>query len=117
VAGSYSRNKGRRLEQEIVNLLKEKKIDAKRISMVETGRIIKGDILVNNEWHCEVKGGSQVPKFLYKATKDGEKVLFSRRDRKHWIVSMDFEWFAKVLQKAIKADSMEELEEELEEEN
>lgn len=107
MAGSYSRNKGRRLEQEIVNLLKDKKIDAKRISMVETGHLIKGDILINNTIKCEVKGGSQVPKFLYKARKDGEEILFSRRDRKHWIVSMDLEKFAELLLLALKGEILE----------
>lgn len=104
MAGSYSRNKGRRLEQEIVNLLKDEDIDAKRISMVETGRIVKGDILVCDQWKCEVKGGSQVPKFLYNSRKDGEEILFSRRDRKHWIVSMDLEKFVELFSKALKTD-------------
>jgi hypothetical protein len=114
VAGSYSRNKGRRLEQEIVNLLKEKNIDAKRISMVETGHLIKGDILLENKWKCEVKGGSQVPKFLYSARKDGEDILFVRRDRKHWLVCMDMEWFAENFIEKLKEEIREEIKEELE---
>jgi len=100
MAGSYSRNKGRRLEQEIVNLLKDKGIDAKRISMVETGRVIKGDIIIGDTWKCEVKGGSQVPNFLYKARKDGEDILFAKRDRRKWQVCMDLDlflkWFSKL---------------------
>lgn len=98
MAGSYSRNKGRRLEQEIVNLLKGNGIDAKRISMVETGREIKGDIIIENTWKCEVKGGNQVPSFLYKAMKDGESILFAKKDRQKWKVCMDIdlfmEWFS-----------------------
>ena len=93
MSGSYSRNKGRRLEQEIVNLLKDKGIDAKRISMVETGREIKGDILIEDTWKCEVKGGNQVPSFLYKANKDGEEILFARKDRQKWKVCMDLDLF------------------------
>ncbi len=91
--GNYSRNKGRRLEQELVNILKDNKIDAQRISMVETGRILKGDLLVNKKWAAEVKGGTQVPKFIYDAMKEGEEVLFMKRDRQKWKVCVDIDWF------------------------
>jgi hypothetical protein len=100
MAGSYSRNKGRRLEQELVNLLKDAKIPAQRISMVETGHMLKGDLLVHKKWKAEVKGGSQVPKFLYTAMKDGEEILFMRRDREKWLVCMDLEWFIENLMDA-----------------
>lgn len=93
MAGNYSRNKGRRLEQELVNILKENEIDAQRISMIETGHITKGDLLVHKKWKAEVKGGAQVPKFLYTAKKDGEELLFMKRDRQKWKVCIDLEWF------------------------
>ncbi|MBD3366338.1 hypothetical protein GF360_03300 [candidate division WWE3 bacterium] len=109
--GSYSRNKGRRLEQEIVNVLKDAGIDAKRISMVETGHHMKGDILVANHLKCEVKGGSHVPKFLYNARKDGEDILFARRDRQDWLVCMDLEWFIENFPEVLKKKIAEQLEE------
>ncbi len=93
MAGNYSRNKGRRLEQELVNILKENNLQACRISMVETGRIQKGDLLINNKWTAEVKGGEQVPKFVYDANKEGEEILFMKRDRQKWKVCIDLEWF------------------------
>jgi hypothetical protein len=93
MAGSYSRNKGRRLEQELVNLLKEGGLDAHRISMIETGHFAKGDLLINKKWKAEVKGGEQVPKFLYNANKEGEEILFMKRDRLKWKVCIDLDWF------------------------
>ncbi len=77
----------------MVNLLKDGAISAHRISMVESGHALKGDLLVQSKWKAEVKGGAQVPKFLYKARKDGEEILFMRRDREKWLVCMDLEWF------------------------
>ena len=94
MSGSYSRNKGRRLEQEIVNLLKDKGIDAKRISMLETGHEYKGDIaLDDHKLKIEVKGGTQVPKFIYTARKTDEHLLCMRRDREKWLVCLDLEFF------------------------
>ncbi len=93
MAGNYSRNKGRRLEQELVNILKENQVEAQRISMIETGHITKGDLLINSKWTAEVKGGNQVPKFVYEANKEGEEILFMKRDRQEWKVCISLEWF------------------------
>lgn len=93
--GKSQRVKGRRLEQEVVNLLKEYGVPAKRISMLESGRVDKGDIELCDVWKAEVKGGNQVPKFLYEARKEGEEMLIAKRDREKWLVTMDFEWFIK----------------------
>lgn len=89
----YQRTKGRRGEQEIVNILKEGGIPAKRISMLETGAIDKGDILVAEVWKAEVKVGNQVPKYFYEAMKEGEDMLFCKRDRKEWLVVMPVDKF------------------------
>ncbi len=97
MAGNYSRNKGRRLEQELVNLLKAKKVSAQRISMIETGRCLKGDLLIQDRWKAEVKGGDQVPKFNYSAVKEGEELLFMKRDREKWLVCVDLDWFTENL--------------------
>jgi len=92
VAGKYSRNKGQRFERELVNLMRDYGIKAKRISMMETGGIDKGDVQIE-QYRCEVKGGAQVPKFIYTARKTDEKLLFMRRDGKKWLVCMDMDLF------------------------
>jgi Holliday junction resolvase len=91
--GKSQRNKGRRFEQEIVNILKDSGVPAKRISMMETGGIDKGDILVAESWKGEVKGGKQIPDFVYKARKNGEDILFMKGDRKQWLILMDVDFF------------------------
>lgn len=86
------------------------------MSMIETGRIVKGDILVHNKWKAEVKGGSQVPKFVYNACKDGEDMLLMRRDRHEWKICMDLEWFLdNFLNGRNPLEIKEEIEEKLEE--
>ncbi|MFA6981968.1 MAG: hypothetical protein WC243_03030 [Patescibacteria group bacterium] len=92
MSGNHSRTKGRRFEQELVNLFKSHNISAKRISMMETGREDKGDLQAA-DLKVEVKGGDQVPLFLYKARKTDEELLCMRRDRSKWLVCMDLEWF------------------------
>lgn len=93
MSGKYSRNKGRRAEQELVNILKSSGIPAKRISMQETGRIDKGDIELAECWKGEVKDGIHVPTWLYNARKEGEQFLFCKRDRKDWLIVMDLDFF------------------------
>jgi hypothetical protein len=39
----------------------------------------------------------KAPKFFYDAFKEGESVLFARRDRKEWKVIMDLEFFESLL--------------------
>ena len=91
--GKMQKNKGRRGEQEICNLLKEHNVPAHRISMMETNHREKGDILVAECWKAEVKVGQQVPDYFYKAMKEGEDMLFCKRDRKEWLVVMPVEKF------------------------
>lgn len=82
------------MEREIVNILKENGFpEAKRISMMETGGIDKGDVYLTLDWRGEVKGGAQVPNFNYKARKTDEKFLFMKRDRQKWLVLMDLDFF------------------------
>lgn len=91
--GKSQRTKGGNGERELVNLLKANGIPAKRISMMETGGIDKGDILVAGVWLGEVKRGQHVPKFIYDAVKEGESMLFCRRDREKWKIIMDLGFF------------------------
>jgi hypothetical protein len=89
----YQRTKGANGEREVVNRLKEAGIPCKRISMMETGNIDKGDILVANVWKAQVKVGNQTPKFFYDAFTPEDKFLFSKRDRKDWLVTMPLSVF------------------------
>lgn len=94
--GLMQRRKGASGEREIVNLLKAAGIPAKRISMMETGGIDKGDIEVAGK-KAQVKRGNFVPKFFYTARCEGETYLFVRRDKEKWLVTMDFEEFIRLL--------------------
>ena len=91
--GKMQRNKGKRLEQEVVNILKDAGIPALRTSMLETGGIVKEDVLIAGVWKAEVKGGQQVPKFVYDSMKEGEQILLMKRDRKAWKICMDLDFF------------------------
>ena len=91
--GALQRRKGANGDREIVNIFKAKGIPAKRISMMETGGIDKGDVLIAEVWKAECKVGMQVPDFVYKARKAGEELLLMKRDRKQWLICMDLELF------------------------
>lgn len=93
MSGSKSRDKGRRAEQEVVRIFKEHDVPAKRISMMETGGIDKGDVEVAGVWEAEVKSGGHVPKWIYDATKRDEHWLICKRDRKKWKLIVDLDWF------------------------
>lgn len=88
--GAMQRRKGANGEREIVIILKNAGIDTKRISMMETNHTDKGDIVVDVDSESlvgSVKLGSHVPKFLYDAL-GGADMLFSRRDRQKWMVTI-----------------------------
>lgn len=89
------RTKGANGEREVVNLLKEHGIDAKRISMMETNGIDKGDIEISKQFLGSVKRGQHIPKFIYDAKGDCD-YLFLRRDKQKWIVAMSLEEFIKL---------------------
>ena len=62
--------KGRRHEEELVNLLKGAGFDASRVELSGRWRKDKADIIINfngSDICASVKYGSQVPKSLYKA--------------------------------------------------
>ena len=91
--GKAQRRKGGDGERAIVNKLKDAGIAAKRISMQETGGIDKGDIEVAGCWQGQVKVGKQVPVFDYTALEDGSVMLFKKKDRKKWLVTMELDFF------------------------
>jgi len=93
-----SRVKGAVGEREIVNVLRKFGIPAKRISMMETGGIDKGDVEVAGVWKASVKYGEHVPKFIYDARENEEDLLFVKRIGKSsrsnpWIIAMDLDFF------------------------
>lgn len=92
-----SRRKGGVGERQIVNLLKLAGIDSKRISMLETGRIFKGDITVNDK-RGSVKFEQKVPKYMYSALGE-EDYLFSRSNRRPWLVTMRLKDFVELMKK------------------
>ena len=55
---------------------------------METGHIDKGDVHIEKLGPAEVKGGTQVPVFLYKARKREEHCLIVKRDRQKWLICM-----------------------------
>lgn len=90
--GKMQRTKGGNGEREVVNLLKDYGIPTKRISMMETGGIDKGDIEVAGIWKGSVKRGQFIP-IWYKKAIENCHFLFFRRDREKWMVTMDLEFF------------------------
>ena len=95
------RTKGAAGEREIVNLLKQYGINAKRISMMETNGEDKGDISIYTHRRPgdvgQVKRGNHVPKFIYQALGDFD-FLFCRRDKERWLVTMDVDTFIYFMQ-------------------
>lgn len=87
-------NKGKGAEREIVNILKEAGIPAKRIGGMETNHVDHGDVELElaGVWKAQVKCGSHVPKAIYKFL-EHEDMAFVRRDRSKWIIMLDLEKF------------------------
>jgi hypothetical protein len=96
--GKYQRTKGASGEREVVNLLKAAGQQAKRISMLETNHIDKGDVLIDNKYIGSVKIGKQVPKFFYDGLGDAH-MLFARRDREKWLVTLPLDVLLNLLEK------------------
>lgn len=86
--------KGKRAEREIVNILKDSGVPAKRIGGMETNHVDKGDVELNvmGVFKAQVKSGSHVPVTLYKFL-EHEDLAFVRRDRSEWLVCMKLDFF------------------------
>jgi len=94
-----SRKKGYRIENELVNILKERGIEAYRVPL-SGGGVIKGDIVINKNIVCQVKGRKGGFKLLYDSLEyeeGGEKkeydLLFIKADRRKYLVVMSLEKF------------------------
>jgi len=83
--GKKSRDKGYRLEHELVMKLKEMGFNAERIPLSGgAGGSFSGDLLINGK-KAEVKGRAQGFKEIYKWLEPVD-YLFIRSDRKEWLV-------------------------------
>ena len=83
--GKKSKDKGYRLEHELVEKLKELGIQAERIPLSGAGGgSFIGDLIVEGKI-AEVKGRKDGFKNLYKWL-EGRDILFIRADRKEWLV-------------------------------
>ncbi|HON72403.1 MAG TPA: hypothetical protein PK512_03660 [bacterium] len=83
--GKKSRDKGYRLEHELVEKLKELGLEAERVPLSGAGGgSFSGDLIVEGKI-AEVKGRKDGFKSLYKWLEERD-ILFIRADRKEWLV-------------------------------
>lgn len=83
--GKKSKDKGYRLEHELVERLKELGFNAERVPLSgRSGGSFSGDLIVEGKI-AEVKGRRDGFKSLYKWLEDRD-ILFIRADRKEWLV-------------------------------
>ena len=102
--GKASRDKGRRGEQEVVNILKAYGFD----SAHRTGEYIKNDILVHIDAHeriieVKVRAKGCGAGLLYEALGDGIFAVIHKSDRMGWLISMHLETFLKLASPLEKA--------------
>jgi Holliday junction resolvase len=96
--GRREREKGARVEREIVNKLKEAGIDAKRVPLSGAAEGFKGDILIEgHEWRVEVKSrkGGAGFKVIQDWLGDND-VLVLKRNGVDPLVVLPFEHFVKL---------------------
>lgn len=85
--GKKSRDKGYRLEHELVLKLKEMGFKAERIPLSGgAGGSFSGDLIINGK-RAEVKGRAQGFKEIYKWLESVDYLLI-RADRQEWLVVM-----------------------------
>lgn len=99
MSGKKSRRKGKGGEYEIVHLLQEHGINAKRVPLSGATDFQKGDVIINNTITAEVKRRRNGFKQLYSWLED-RNLVFMRADRKDWIVAMDIEFFLQLMRHA-----------------
>jgi len=86
--------KGKQAERDVVNILKEAGVPAKRIGLMETNHKDHGDVELNiaGIFKAQVKSGGHVPITLYKFL-EHEDLVFCKRDRNKWLVCMKLDLF------------------------
>ena len=93
--GRMQRNKGNRVEREIVNYLKENGIPAKRVPLSGSANGFKGDIIIDGNLKAEVKARKDGFKQIYDWL-EGNDYLFIKANRKPVLVVMTIEEFIKL---------------------
>ncbi len=96
-----SRKKGYRIENELVNILKERGIEAYRVPLSGGAPGFAGDIIIalnEKEYICEVKSRGEGFRQIYKWL-EGKDMLFVKADRKKYLAVIPLEIFLKILSK------------------
>ncbi|MCX7726217.1 MAG: hypothetical protein N2053_05160 [Chitinispirillaceae bacterium] len=93
--GKMQRDKGARVEREIVNILKNAGIDAKRVPLSGSSWM-KGDILIQDIYRCESKARKSGFKQIYSWLSDNDFLFLKANNKKHLVV-MDIETFIKII--------------------
>ena len=98
-AGTKHRQKGNRVERQIVHLLRSRGIDAERVPLSgAAGGSFSGDILIAGKYRAEVKARSNGQGFrMLEAWLEGSDLLILKRDRRPPIVVMAFDAYARLL--------------------
>jgi len=94
--------KGRKREEEIVNLAKKHGWEAKRNPLSKNGDIILEDEYSGMRFICEAKTGQQVPVKIYKWLKDHDCLIVKRiekgkRKNYPYLIVLKFEKFLEVI--------------------
>lgn len=94
--GKMQRNKGNRVEREIVNYLKDNGIPAKRVPLSGAAEGFKGDIIIDGSLRAEVKARKDGFKQIYDWL-EGNDYLFIKANRKPVLVVMEIDEFIKLI--------------------
>lgn len=99
--GKMARNKGKRGEREVVNLLKAAGHHAQRTAPLQAhmGDSSGADVLLDDKYKIEVKRRKNGFKTLYSHIENAD-FAFMRADRKKHIVAMSVETFLELYRKA-----------------
>ena len=101
MSGKKSRDKGYRGERNLVKLLNEAGIEARRIPL-SGATWMKGDLVIEN-MKAEVKVRKEGFKRIYDWL-SGNDLLFLKADRKDYLVVMRLDLFEKILKGGVKSE-------------
>ena len=101
MSGKKSRDKGYRGERNLVKLLNEAGIEARRIPL-SGATWMKGDLVIVN-MKAEVKVRKEGFKRIYDWL-SGNDLLFLKADRKDYLVVMRLDLFEKILKGGVKSE-------------
>lgn len=104
MSGKRSRDKGKRGEREVINILKDAGIVAERTAPMQAGTdsIAWGDIhitgfengiVVDPPIKGECKYTEGIPNYDYKYINEETPFLFKRKNKKEWLVTMTISTF------------------------